>query len=85
MLIGWSVVVSGAVVTSLQYFGYLVALVGVTMYSAYKRAQQRQMPSLPKELELPIAAKQDCDRGAGTAEEQRTLSCESLATDEDEV
>lgn len=39
-LIGWSVAVSGAVVTSLQCFGYGVALLGVTGYSAYKRAQQ---------------------------------------------
>jgi hypothetical protein len=39
LLIGWSVVISGAVVTELQYAGYGVALCGVLGYSAFKRAQ----------------------------------------------
>ena len=38
-LIVWSVLVSGAVVTELQYVGYAVALAGVTGYSSYKRAE----------------------------------------------
>ena len=38
LLIIWSVVVSGAVVTGLQYVGYAIAFSGVTGYSAYKRA-----------------------------------------------
>jgi len=36
-LILWSVFVSGAVVSKLQYVGYAIALVGVTGYSQYKR------------------------------------------------
>ena len=37
LLILWSVVVSGAVVTPLQYFGYAIAIIGVSGYSHYKR------------------------------------------------
>ena len=52
LLILWSVVISGAVVTKMQYFGYTIALLGVTGYSAFKRAQQAaaagQAP--PKEM-----------------------------------
>ena len=39
LLIAWSVAISGAVVTEVQYLGYAIALAGVTGYSAYKRAQ----------------------------------------------
>ena len=39
-LILWSVIISGAVVTPIQYSGYAVAVVGVSLYTAYKRAQQ---------------------------------------------
>ena len=39
LLIGWSVAVSGAVVTPLQYAGYLLALIGVWGYTSYKRKQ----------------------------------------------
>ena len=46
-LILWSVVVSGAVVTHLQYFGYALAIAGVSGYSAYKRAQQSQGVGAP--------------------------------------
>jgi len=42
LLIIWSVLISGAVVTHLQYVGYGIALVGVCGYSSYKRAQQQQ-------------------------------------------
>ena len=77
-LIGWSVLVSGAVVTSLQYFGYMIALIGVTAYSAYKRAQQQEAAS-SKEL-MPVATSRG---GKGTAEEQETLSA-PLKTEEDE-
>ena len=48
-LIAWSVLVSGAVVTPLQYVGYGIALVGVIGYSEYKRRQaaatQKTAPS----------------------------------------
>ena len=43
-LIVWSVLVSGAVVTNLQYFGYFIAIVGVSLYSSYKRAQSQATP-----------------------------------------
>ena len=36
ILIGYSVVVSGAMVSTTQYSGYFVAFVGVTAYSSYK-------------------------------------------------
>jgi len=38
-LILFSVGISGAVVTNLQYGGYALAILGVSLYSAYKRAQ----------------------------------------------
>ena len=39
-LVLWSVLVSGAVVTHLQYVGYGIAIWGVSAYSAFKRGQQ---------------------------------------------
>lgn len=39
LLIGWSVVVSGALVTPSQMAGYCVALAGVSGYTRYKRQQ----------------------------------------------
>ena len=64
--------------TKLQYFGYFVALIGVTGYSAYKRAQQQEAAAKPKELELPVAG----TRGKGTPEElQGALA---MTTDEDD-
>ena len=36
ILIGYSVVVSGAMVSATQYSGYFLAFVGVTAYSSYK-------------------------------------------------
>lgn len=42
LLIFWSVMVSGATVTPVQYFGYALALAGVTGYSNLKRAQQQE-------------------------------------------
>jgi cell division protein FtsB len=74
------VLVSGAIVTSLQYFGYLVALVGVTGYSAYKRSQQ-QVAAQPKELGPAVDSQH---RGKGTTEEQMTLSMALDTEEEDE-
>ena len=42
LLIGYSVVLSGARVSAAQYCGYAVALVGVTAYSRHKRQLQAQ-------------------------------------------
>jgi len=42
LLIVWSVAVSGAIVTPIQYAGYAVAIAGVSGYSRYKRRQQQQ-------------------------------------------
>lgn len=42
LLILWSVVVSGAIVTPTQYFGYAIAVAGVSAYSHYKRTQASQ-------------------------------------------
>ena len=60
-LILWSVVVSGAVVTKLQYVGYAVVIVGVSAYSAYKRAQQQATPP---------AAGSDLQRSSAAASEE---------------
>jgi len=40
LLILWSVIVSGAIVSTTQYFGYAIAFSGVTGYTAYKRTVQ---------------------------------------------
>ena len=48
-LILWSVYVSGAIVTPLQYVGYFVALVGVVGFSEYKRANATASKVLPSE------------------------------------
>ena len=39
LLIAWSVVMHGALVGSLQYFGYSIAFSGVVAYTAYKHQQ----------------------------------------------
>ena len=44
LLIGYSVVVSGAVVTSLQYGGYAIALTGVIAYTRYKNSKAPPAP-----------------------------------------
>jgi len=49
LLIIWSVLISGAVVTHVQYVGYGIALVGVCGYSSYKRAQQQQQQQVAPE------------------------------------
>jgi len=46
-LILWSVYVSGAIVTPLQYVGYGVALAGVVGFSEYKRAMAAAAKVLP--------------------------------------
>ena len=46
LLIGYSVVLSGARVCAAQYCGYAVALVGVTAYSRHKRQLQAQAQAL---------------------------------------
>ena len=63
-LIVWSVLVSGAVVTNLQYFGYFIAVVGVSLYSSYKRAQSQATPP-PAE---PAPEPSDAARGAEEAQ-----------------
>lgn len=82
-LIGWSVIVSGAVVTKLQYVGYAVALVGVTGYSAYKRAQQQKLSGTPITPADERASKRTAHRLSGTGgakDEEQPLG----VTDEEE-
>ena len=43
LLIVWSVAISGAIVTPVQYGGYTIAVVGVSGYMAFKRQQQQQV------------------------------------------
>ncbi|KAL1503113.1 hypothetical protein AB1Y20_011176 [Prymnesium parvum] len=50
LLIWWSVVVNGAIVSQLQLVGYAIALTGVTGYSSYKR-RQGSAPSPARDLE----------------------------------
>ena len=60
LLIVWSVVVSGALVTPLQYCGYAIAIVGVSAYSRYKRNQQQSAQSNVTDLQSkPYAATTD--------------------------
>ena len=66
-LILWSVLLSGAVVTQLQYFGYAIAIVGVTAYSAYKRSAAAAKP--------PSAAEQSAEARGG--EEAQPLAVDS--------
>ena len=84
-LILWSVVVSGAIVTRMQYAGYAVAIVGVSAYSAYKRAQQQA--SAASASAVPEVVKRgysDARRGGGdeamplaSSEPHATASSES--------
>ena len=70
-LIFWSVLVSGAVVTHLQYAGYLVAVIGVSLYSAYKRAQQTAAPSqAPTAPQPPVKRGYSDVRASGAAAEE---------------
>jgi hypothetical protein len=85
-LIGWSVVISGAIVTKLQYVGYLIALVGVSGYSAYKRAQQQTAASSKvstQELDPPVR-ETDVRRGeqGAAAEESIPLGAASTTAEE---
>ena len=85
-LIGWSVVISGAIVTKLQYVGYLIALVGVSGYSAYKRAQQQTAASSKvstQELDPPVR-ETDMRRGeqGAAAEESIPLGAASTTAEE---
>ena len=60
LLIVWSVVLSGALVTPLQYCGYAIAIVGVSAYSRYKRNQQQSAQSNVTDLQSkPYAATTD--------------------------
>ena len=71
-LILWSVYVSGAVVTPLQYVGYGIALAGVVGFSEYKRAHAAASKVLPSEAnaeanaeKVPLSAA-DADSAADT-------------------
>ena len=67
-LILWSVYVSGAIVTPLQYVGYFVALVGVVGFSEYKRANAAASKVLPSEAnaeKVPLSTV-DADSAADT-------------------
>ena len=76
-LILWSVAVSGAVVTQLQYAGYAVAIVGVSAYSAYKRALQTAKEEEPAAPATPPFSKKQAygdARPALAAEEAQPLA-----------
>ena len=68
LLIGYSVVLSGARVSAAQYCGYAVALVGVTAYSRHKRQLQAQAQA---QALADMAEKQ------GEAEEEAAAALES--------
>ena len=68
LLILWSVAVSGAIVTPVQYLGYAIAFSGVTGYTAYKRAEQNKAAENAVRA-ASDAASQDDDR----ASESRAL------------
>ena len=71
-LILWSVYVSGAVVTPLQYVGYGIALAGVVGFSEYKRAHAAASKVLPSEANAEANAEKvplstaDADSAADT-------------------
>ena len=79
-LILWSVVVSGAVVTNVQYVGYAVALAGVTAYSAYKRnlAAKTPLPAPDKEPRVKRGYSESVQQSAA-AEEALPLATEREA------
>ena len=70
LLIGYSVVVSGAVVTSLQYGGYAIALTGVIAYTRYKNSKAPPAP-------MRTAAQPISPAGGGT--ETKDEEAEPLA------
>jgi len=77
LLIVYSVVVSGAIVRPVQYFGYAVAVVGVSLYSHHMRT--RPKPSPPSEREsLTHITKVAEPEGAGSDE----LETAALASEE---
>ena len=63
LLIGYSVVLSGARVSSVQYFGYAIAFFGVTAYSRHKQRlqAQAQAQALADMAEKPGEAEDDDD------------------------
>ena len=47
LLIAWSVLISGATVTPVQYMGYAIAIVGVSWYSHYQRTKKATSAAEP--------------------------------------
>lgn len=78
LLILWSVAMSGAVVTSTQYMGYTIAVIGVWCYSSYKRAQQAAKAKAAKAAESLTSGREMSERGLTEAEDGETFS-EELA------
>ena len=72
-LIGWSVVVSSAVVSATQWTGYGVAMVGVLGYSHYKRAKQAAAEEAARAATLQKCDAVFADRGS-EAESDATCS-----------
>jgi len=64
LLILWSVIVSGAIVTPTQYMGYAIAFSGVTGYTAYKRSAQ---------LKAAESAAKAANASGGSSESQSLL------------
>lgn len=70
LLIVWSVVMHGAMVTGLQYVGYAVAFSGVTGYTAYKRRLQQQEEEAKAELERKRLIAEEVEVGEEMDEEE---------------
>ena len=76
LLILWSVAMSGAVVTTTQYMGYTIAVIGVWCYSTYKRAQQAAKAKAAKAAESLSSGREMSERGLTEGEDGETLSDE---------
>ena len=69
LLIAWSVLVHGAIVSRVQYVGYAIAFCGVTGYTAYKRQLEAQN-AVQKEEEKRRLLDDDDELDVGDDEEE---------------
>lgn len=70
LLIVWSVVMHGAIVTRTQYMGYSIAFCGVSGYSAYKQSLARQEAAAKQEAEKQQLLQDEMDVEDGEDEEE---------------
>jgi len=83
LLIVWSVLVSGAIVTPIQYAGYFIAFSGVTGYTAYKRSMQAKVDESAAKAAMAAGAEDESealmgscvgrDQGSGEATRRGTM------------